>query len=71
MIKCQIALFLTYLSCIQSTSYEMPEWMNHKLESTLPGETSTTSDMQKCRGISATFLMAESVEELDGGERGG
>ena len=50
MIKCQITLFLTYLSCIQSTSYEMPEWMNHKLESALPGETSTTSDMQKVLG---------------------
>ena len=32
--------------------------MNHKLESRLPGETSTTSDMQM------TPLMAESEEEL-------
>ena len=29
-----------------STSYEMPGWMNHKLESRLPGEVSITSDMQ-------------------------
>ena len=30
---------------IQSTSYEMLSWMNHRLESSLPGEISTTSDM--------------------------
>ena len=31
---------------MQSTSCEMPSWMNHKLESRLMGEVSTTSDMQ-------------------------
>ena len=31
---------------VQSTSFEMPGWMNHKLESGLLGEVSTTSDMQ-------------------------
>ena len=35
-----------YLTYVQSTSCEMPDWMNHKLESRLLGETSTTSDMQ-------------------------
>ena len=35
-----------YLTSMQSTSYEMPGWMNHKLESRLLGEISTTSDMQ-------------------------
>ena len=35
-----------YLTYMQSTSCEMPGWMNHKLESSLPGEISTTSDMQ-------------------------
>ena len=35
-----------YLTSIQSTSYEMPGWMKHKLESRLPGEISITSDMQ-------------------------
>ena len=35
------------LSYIQSTSCEMPGWMEHKLESRLPGEISTTSDTQK------------------------
>ena len=35
-----------YLSCMQSTSYEMPGWMKQKLESRLLGEISVTSDMQ-------------------------
>ena len=35
-----------YLTYMQSTSYEMPGWMEHKLESRLPGEISTLSDMQ-------------------------
>ena len=35
-----------YLISMQSTSCEMPDWMKHNLESRLPGEISTTSDMQ-------------------------
>ena len=35
-----------YLTSMQSTSWEMPGWMKHKLESRLLGEISTTSDMQ-------------------------
>ena len=35
-----------YLTYIQSTSWEIPGWMKHKLESRLPGEISVTSDMQ-------------------------
>ena len=35
-----------YLTCMQSTSCEMPGWMKHKLESRLPGEWPITSDMQ-------------------------
>ena len=34
-----------YSTYTQSTSCEMPGWMNHKLESRLPGEISITSDM--------------------------
>ena len=34
-----------YLTFIQSLSHEMQGWMNHQLESRLPGEISTTSDM--------------------------
>ena len=48
-----------YLTYIQNTSWEMPGWMNHKLESRLLGEVSTTSDMQMI-----TTLMTESEEEL-------
>ena len=35
-----------YLTYMQSTPCEMPGLMNHKLESRLLGEISTTSDMQ-------------------------
>ena len=35
-----------YLTYMQSTSCEMADWMNHNLESRLPGETAITSDTQ-------------------------
>ena len=35
-----------YLTYAQSTSYEMPGWTTHKLESRLWGEISITSDMR-------------------------
>ena len=35
-----------YLTYMQSTSCEMLGWINHKLESRLLGEISTSSDMQ-------------------------
>ena len=35
-----------YLTYMQSTSWEMPGWMMHKLESRFLGEISITSDMQ-------------------------
>ena len=47
-----------YLTYMQSTSYEMPDWMKHNLESRLPGEISITSDADD------TTVMAESKEEL-------
>ena len=56
---------LTYM---QSTSWEMPGLMKHKLESRLLGEISITSDMQM-----TPLLTAESEEELeslDESERG-
>ena len=34
-----------YLTYIQSSSWEMLDWMKHKLESRLLGEISITSDM--------------------------
>ena len=35
-----------YLTSMQSTSCEMPGWINHKLETRLLGEISTISDNQ-------------------------
>ena len=35
-----------HLTCMQSMSCELPDWMKHKLESRWPGEISITSDMQ-------------------------
>ena len=35
-----------YLTYMQSTSWEMPDWMKHKLESRLLGEISLTSERQ-------------------------
>ena len=37
---------LAYLTYMQSTSCEIPDWMNHKLELGLLGEILMTSDMQ-------------------------
>ena len=37
---------LAYLIYMQSTSYEIPGWIKHKLESRLQGKISVTSDMQ-------------------------
>ena len=42
-----------YLTYMLSTPYEMLGWMNHKLESRLPGEMSITSD--------DTALIAKSI----------
>ena len=57
-----------YLTYMQSTSWEMLGWMNHKLESRLPGEISQSqisrwyhSNGRKWRGTK---------EPLDEGERG-
>ena len=35
-----------HLTSVQSTSWDMLDWMKHKMESRLPGEISITSDMQ-------------------------
>ena len=51
--------YTAYLTYMESTSWEMPDWMKHKLESWLPGEISITSYM-----IVDTTLLAESDEEL-------
>ena len=53
-----------YLTSMQITSCEMLGWMNHKLESTLPGEI-----INNLRYADDTLLKAES-EPLDEGESG-
>ena len=47
-----------YLTYMQSASCELPSWLNHKLESSLPG------DLNNLRYANDTTLMAESEEEL-------
>ena len=48
-----------YLTYVQSTSCKMPGWMNHKVESRLPGEISITLD-----NADDIILMIESKEKL-------
>ena len=49
-----------YLTYMRSTSWEMLDWMKHKLGSRLLGEISITSDMQMIWPL----YKAESEEEL-------
>ena len=62
---CQDSIFYSaYLTYMQSTSCEMPDWMKHKLESRMPGKISVASD---------TTAMGETEgteEPLDESERG-
>ena len=37
---------LAYLTYVQSTSQKAPGWIKHKLESRLPGDIATTSNIQ-------------------------
>ena len=46
-----------YLTCMQSTSYEMPGWMKHKLESRFAGR-----NINHLRYADDITLMAESEE---------
>ena len=52
---------LAYLTYMQSTSCEMPDWMKHKLESKIAGR-----NTNNLRYADDTTLMAESEEELKG-----
>ena len=52
-----------YLTCMQSTSCEMPGWMNHKLESRLQGEIPAISDIQIDTTLRAS-LVAQLVKNL-------
>ena len=48
-----------YLTYMQSTSWEMPGWVTHKLEIKIPGR-----NINDLRYADNTTLMAESEEEL-------
>ena len=50
---------LVYLTFMQKISCKTPGWMNHKLESRFPGETSITPDMRVIE-----LKMAKCEEEL-------
>ena len=52
---------------MQSTSCEMPGWMNHKLESRLLGEISITSDIEMTPPL---WQKGRTKEPLDESERG-
>ena len=62
--------YLTYMPC---TSCEMLGWMNHKLDSRLPGEISISSDMQMTpplwQKVKRNFSH-QVKESLDEGEKG-
>ena len=57
-----------YITYLQSTSYEMPGWMKHNLESRLLGEISITSDTQMLPPYGRK--QRRTKEPLDESERG-
>ena len=57
-----------YLTYTQSTSYEMPGWMNHKLESRLPGEISAALYMQMITNNRKWRGTKDSLDECEKGE---
>ena len=59
---------LTYLTYIQNTSWEMLDWMKHKMESRLPGEISITQ-ICKCHPRYGR-KWRRTKEPLDESERG-
>ena len=57
-----------YLTYMQSTSWEMLDWMKYKLESRLPGEILIASDMQMSPLLRKKWR--ETKKPLDESERG-
>ena len=57
-----------YFSYMHSTSWEMLDWMKHKLKSRLPGEISITSDMQMTPHLCQKQRTKEPVDESERGE---
>ena len=67
-----ICCHLAYLTYMLRTSYEMPGWMKHKLETRLLGEISITSDMQmtpplwqKAKKKSLLLIVKQESEKVD------
>ena len=54
-----IYCYPTYLTYMQSTSWDMLDWRKHKLESRLPGEMRNINNLRYADG---TTVMAESKE---------
>ena len=65
---CQVYCHPAYLTSMQSTSWEMPGWMKHKLESRLPGEISITSDAQITPPLRQKPKSKEPLDESGKGE---
>ena len=59
-----------YLSYMQNTSWKIPGWMKHKLESRLPAEISITSDMQMTPSLSQNAKRTKDIKlsEENGGK---
>ena len=55
---------LAYLTSMQSTYYEMPGWMNHKLESRLPHIVDIKLYINNLKYADNSTLAAESEQEL-------
>ena len=59
----RLCCHLVYLIYKQTTSWDMPGWMNHKLESRLPGETrKKVRNINNLRYTDDNTLVAESEE---------
>ena len=54
-----------YLPYMQSTSWEMLDWMKHKLESGVPGEISVTSDTQMTPPYGRKWRTKEPLDESE------
>ena len=57
-----------YLTYMQSTSWEMLNWMKYKLESRLPGEISITSNMQMAPPYGRKQRTKEPLDKSERGE---
>ena len=65
-------LYPAYLTCMQSTSCKMLDWMKHRVESKLLGEISITSDMLMIPNLYQIYgrKQIRTKEPLDASERG-